>query len=151
MSEEGWAIPLGIETWKYHYFRKGRSLCGRYYYKREDLITDEIPKNTCAICLRNLKYGDLQRIVKILQSKKYHKLIKVAEKYGNHLQYSLEQHFQHLFSEVEELKQAIEENDINKIIEELVDLSNMCDLTYDKIKNIEKTAMNNVEETAKFF
>ena len=138
MPEEGWAIPPSVETWKYHYFRKGKSLCGRYYHRSEDLITDETPKNTCAICLRNLKYGNLKKIVNQLITRKYHKLIKVSEKYGNHLQYSLEQHFQHLFSEVEELKAAIKQKDINKIIEKLVDISNMCDLTYDKIKSMEK-------------
>jgi len=127
--KEGWAIPEGVETWKYHYFRKGRSLCGRYYHGSEDLITDETPKNTCATCLKILKYGDLQKIVKILRTRKYSKLVKVAEKYGNHLQY---------FSEVEELKEAIKQNNKEKIIEELIDISNMCDLTYDKIKSMEK-------------
>jgi len=107
MPKEGWAIPPTVETWKYHYFRNG---------------------------IRNFKYGDLNLITKALRSRKYIKLIKVAEKYGNHLKYSLEQHVHHLLSEVEEFKEAYRQNDREKMIEELVDISNMCDLIYDKIR-----------------
>jgi len=133
---EGWAIPLAVETWKYHYFRNGKTLCGKYLYSGEQLTKSINEEKRCAICHSNLKYGNLHKIPSILVSKKYRKLKEVAPKYGNHLQYSLESHFQHLFSEVEELKEAIKQGDTDMIIDELVDISNMCDLTYRKLKEI---------------
>lgn len=80
-----------------------------------------------------LENVDYRELVRILEDLKIAKLKKVHPKYGDNLKYSLQQHFRHLFSEVEELKEAVKQNDKEKIIEELVDISNMCDLTYRKI------------------
>jgi len=135
--KEGWAIPFAVVTWKYHYYRNGRTLCGKYIYSGEQLFKDVNEESRCAVCNSNLKYGNLHKIASTLVPKKYRKLKEVAPKYGNHLQYSLESHFQHLFSEVEELKEAIKQGDTDMIIDELVDISNMCDLIYDKIRHMQ--------------
>jgi len=136
--DEGWARPY-LRMQKYHYFRKGKSLCGFYYYRGEQLFDDVSKEQCCVVCLRNLRHPEVYRIANLLYSRKIKKLFKVMEKYRDHLQYPLEQHVQHLLSEVEEFKEAYEQNDIPEMIEELIDISSMCDLIYDKLKHEKRT------------
>jgi len=90
--KEGWAKPL-IWLRKYHYFRNGKSLCLRYVCTPNEQLFDDVPESKCcAICLRMLKFPDVYRIVRLLQSKKIAKLFKVYKKYGDHLKYSLRRH-----------------------------------------------------------
>lgn len=137
MPKEGWARPY-LHMEKYHYFRKGKALCGAYYYRGDQLFTDIPKEDCCAICFRKLHHPEIYRIASSLYAKKVRKLFKVLDKHGDHNQYSLEQHIQHLLNEVEEFKEAYKQNDIPKMIEKLIDISSMCDLTYDKIKTSKK-------------
>ena len=134
MNREGWAKPL-ISLRKYHYFKNGKSLCLRYVCTPNEQLFDDIPESKCcATCLKMLKFPDVYRVVRLLQSKKAMKMLKVSEKYGDHLKYPLKRHVLHLLDEVAEFILAYLDNDKEKMIEELTDISNMCDLTYDKIR-----------------
>lgn len=52
MSKEGWTWLLGVK--KEHYFREGRSLCGRWMCFGQDLSPEppRMPGETCLTCLR---------------------------------------------------------------------------------------------------
>ena len=52
---EGWGLPSLHPRTRYHYFRKGRSLCRNWFYYGTDLKDKVDPKKACIVCLRTLK------------------------------------------------------------------------------------------------
>jgi len=53
---EGWYLPrYAHRNMKYHYFRRGRSLCGKYYYFKGSLKSEVDPEEACKICMRKLR------------------------------------------------------------------------------------------------
>ena len=59
--EEGWTAPT-LRATRVHYFRDGRSLCGRYglpHHRRDHLEPDngQPSDSDCAACARKLRAG----------------------------------------------------------------------------------------------
>lgn len=54
MANEGWSRPADARKW--HYFRDGRSLCGRWGMRRSRHLEpdDEPSADDCAACRRTL-------------------------------------------------------------------------------------------------
>ena len=145
--EEGWAKPNPYMQ-KYHYYRNGKSLCGVYYYKGNNFFSDIPKEKCCAICFRTLHHPEIYRLAKTLYARKVRKLFKVLDKYGDHLQYPLKRHVEHLMEEFSEFLLAYLSNDKEKMIEELIDISNMCDLTYDKIRRTSECGLDTSYSTS---